>query len=126
MTSVPFKVKNVGGGWVEANGLLVLDGELLCFQYQTKDAVFGVIKTGVREVKVGLVDVAEMRYKARWTGAGKLIVRLTDMKLGDGVPGHESGTVELLISRQNADTARELASSANLEAAEARLRRTMG
>lgn len=126
MTSVPFKIKKVLDGWAEASGLLVLDGGALCFQFQTKDAVLGLLKSGVREVRVDLVDVAEASYRRKMLGAGVLTVRLASMKLAEGLPGQESGAVQLLITRANATAAQDLASSVNLEAAEARLRRTIG
>ncbi len=126
MVSVPFKVKKVLEGWAEASGLLVLDGHALSFQFQTKDAVLGLIRSGVREVRVDLTDVVEARYRRKMLGAGVLTVRLADMKLASGLPGQESGTVELLIARGHAVAAQDLASSLNLASAEARLRRTMG
>ncbi|XAM00600.1 hypothetical protein OT109_04250 [Phycisphaeraceae bacterium D3-23] len=126
MTSVPFRVKKVAGGWAEADGLLVLDGQLLCFQFQTKDSVFGLIKTAVREVKVELHRVAEVRFKGKMLGGGVLSVRLADMKAGEGIPGQVAGVVELAVTKEHATAAQDLAASVNLEAAEARLRRTVG
>lgn len=123
---MPFKIKKVMEGWAEAEGLLVLNGGQLCFQFQTKDSVLGLLKSGVREVKVGLVDVAEAKFKGKMLGGGVLTVRLADMMAAKDLPGQKTGVVELAIAKEHSDDAQDLAASTNLEAAEARLRRTMG
>lgn len=127
MISVPFKIKKVLEGFAEAEGLVLLYGGQLCFQFQTKDSVFGLFKTAVREVKVDLTDIAEAKFKGRKLGGGGVLtVRLVDMMTAKDLPGQKMGVVELLITKEHATSAQDLAASVNLEAAEARLRRTMG
>lgn len=131
MNSVPFTVKKVMDGWAESAGLLAFEppagdfGGRLVFQFQTKDAVLGLIKTGVKEVPIELAEVSEVGFKGGWLGGGTLTVRVADMKAGAKLPGQESGIVALAVKRKHTEAARELASEANLQAAEARLRRTM-
>jgi len=48
-TSLPFRIKGVFEGLAESNGLLILSGNELKIQIQTKDQLVGLIKTNVKE-----------------------------------------------------------------------------
>lgn len=53
-------------GLAEFSGMLTLDGEVLRLDYQTRDALVGLIKSGARRIDVPLEALGGVRSGAGW------------------------------------------------------------
>ena len=96
-TTVPFTIRNVFEGFAETEGILSVDGTDLKLEFQTTDAVVGLLKSGVREVRLPLDGVEEIAFRKGWFGCS-LVVRVAGMRGGSKVPNFKHGEFVLSIS----------------------------
>ncbi len=124
MNNIPFKIKNLWGGMVQADGLLALDeaaGELR-FQFQTRDTLLGVIQSGVRTVAVSLTEITGIACRKSLFGSS-VTIQLSDMKVAGDIPGQTSGLIQLKVERKHLRAAQDMAAMAEFAMADLRLRR---
>ncbi len=117
---IPFKIKNMNYGLSEASGLLHLGEEELIFEFESRDSVIGVIKSGLQEHNVSLADIDEINYLPKWIGARVEVVGRS-MKVMAGIPGSEHGTVTLHIRHKHKKQAERAVSTARLVLSEHKL-----
>jgi len=81
-------------------------------EYQVKDGVAGVLKSGVRHVRIPLTDLASVPLKKGWLGTRwrgvTIIIQASRMDAFEGMPGASQGRVELSIARKDCDAAEKL------------------
>jgi len=109
MNAVPFTIGDLYGGFGECHGLLREEGENLCFEFQTKDNIAGIIKSGVRHVRVPIRDLVSVTLTKGWLGITwlgvKIVIQSSDLKSLQGVPGMSGGRVELSVARKDCGAA---------------------
>ncbi len=70
-----------------------------------KDNLLGVLKSGVREVRLPLADLASVTLTKGWFGMKrtgvKIVIQARRMDVLQDVPGASQGRVELHISRKD-------------------------
>ena len=111
--SVPVKLESTWAGLAESNGLLRLEGDALVLEFETKDSVLEVLKSGPKQHRISLMEIEACRWKRGWFG-GKLEVTTRNLGVLGGIPGAAQGRVLLQVSRQDRDAAFALASSVEL------------
>jgi hypothetical protein len=109
MNAVPFTIGSLYAGLGECQGLLRVEGDRLCLEFQVKDTVAGILKSGVRCVRVPLKELATVTLTKGWLGASwlgvKIVIQGTSMETFKDVPGMSQGRVELSIARKDRDAA---------------------
>jgi len=108
--------------FVDASGLLRYDTLGLHLEFQSKDAIFGVIKSDVKTRLILLSQIRDIKYKKSWF-SHYLILQAKDMKTLRDVPGATSGEVRLKIKKTDVPEAKSLASRLSLTLSEIRIKR---
>jgi hypothetical protein len=96
------------GNVVNCEGLLHLEGDQLRLEYQVVDGVFGVLKSGVRQVSIPLSDLASIELANGWFGGRKIVLQARRMEAVQSAPGMTQGRVELVVARGDREAARKL------------------
>jgi hypothetical protein len=119
MNTVPFTV-DLYGGLGRCEGLLRDEGECLGLEFQIKDSLAGILKSGVRNVRIPLKDLVSVTLQKGWLGTCwlglKIILQSNRIETLQDVPGSTQARVELHIARRDRDAAEQLV--ANLYEAE--------
>lgn len=105
MNAVPFTVDNVYAGFGECHGLLRDEGDHLCLEFQVKDAMVGLMKSAVKEVRVPIKDLVSVTLTKGWLGMTwlgvKIGIQAARLETLRDVPGMSQGRVELSIARKD-------------------------
>ena len=109
-STVPFTIRNVFQGFAETEGILSVDGTDLKLEFQTTDAVVGLLKSGVREVRLPLDGVEEIALRKGWFGCS-LVVRVAEMRGASEVPNFKHGEIALSIAKKHSQAAADFVSS---------------
>jgi hypothetical protein len=112
-----FKIKKVFEGLAEANGIIVLDKEQLKIEFQTKDSIFGVLKSGVKDVGVPLNEIEDVLLK-KGVFKNNLIIRLSGLSTSAKIPNQDPGEIKLIIDKEYAAEAAAFVSRIKLAVAE--------
>ena len=112
MNAVPFTLDSVWAGLGQGEGLLRDEGTHLGLEYQLKDGLVGVIKGGVKQVRVPLKDVVSVTLTQGWFGqkwAGvRIVIQAARMDVLQDFPGASQGRIELGISAKDHEAATKL------------------
>lgn len=120
MDTVPFHF-DAFGGFGEVQGLAQITEQGLELQFTTRDALFGVLKTGQRSVQVPLSSLMSVRYRAGWFWLmPKIELRVRDLATLKDLPESEQGRVTLGIKFRDRHDAEAFAG--DLEMMRSRLR----
>ena len=120
--TVPFIIPEINSGFQQAEGLLKLSKEQLELEYEVKDAILGVLKSGVKEAVIPFSDLKSIEFKKGWFST-KVILEGNSMKALKDLPGSELATCTLKIKRKHRDEAESLISRARLQLSEYKLDR---
>jgi hypothetical protein len=120
--SLPFSIPNVYQGFAEAKGILRTTENGLLLEFQVKDGVVGVLKSGINEVHVTLDQLSNISLKAGWFRT-MLHIRTRSMAALKGIPGNEPGQIALQIARKDRTIAQAVASGLMLRLSEKNLER---
>lgn len=115
--SVPFTIPHLYGGLGEGSGIATAGRDGLSLEFETKDAVLGMMKSGVRDVTLALGDLVSVKLDKSWTNT-KIVVRARSMKALADVPGSEGGEVTLYVARKDRALAERLVSVLTFELSE--------
>lgn len=97
MDTIPFRFES-HGGFGEVKGLARLDEFGLELQFSTRDAVFRVIKSDMRSLRIPLDSLLSVRYSAGFLWLMPTIeLRVRDLKVLEGLPESEEGRVKLRV-----------------------------
>src|ERR1035438_7155238 len=113
-TTVPFTIRNVFQGFAETEGILSVDGADLRLEFQTTDAVVGLLKSGVREVRLPLDGVEEVAFRKGWFGCS-LVIRVAGMRGASEVPNFKHGEIALSIAKKHSQAAADLDRKSDVE-----------
>jgi hypothetical protein len=119
--SIPFNLPEVYHGLAEGHGRAHVDEHGLRLEYRVEDAVIGMLKSKVREMRIRFSDIDEVRLDVRWFRC-RMILHLHSMLPVADFPVSKSGRIELRFAREHRDRAREFHSYLSLQISEQRLR----
>src|SRR5947207_9130113 len=108
--TVPFTIRNVYQGFAETEGILSMDGADLKLEFQTTDNVVGLLKSGVREIRLPLDGVEEVCFQKGWFGCS-LVIRVAEMRGASEVPNFKRGEIALSIAKKHSKAAADFISS---------------
>ena len=98
--SARFTIPELYQGLAQATGLLQMQDDTLLLEFETKDSVFGALKSGVREVRVPFSEIASVRLERQFWNS-RLILRGHRLKCFESVPGHEGGQIKLTLNKNS-------------------------
>ena len=84
--SLPFKIPDAYKGFAEASGIEKASRAGLILEFEIKDGLFGVLRSGVRDVRNPLSDIASVNLQKGWFRT-KLVVRVKSLSALSEVPG---------------------------------------
>jgi hypothetical protein len=105
-TRLPFSIPGTYQGFAAVAGLATLDGDALVLEFEVKDAVLGLLRSGVEVVRLPVDDLASVSLDQSWLHAD-LVVRARSMRSVHELPGSRQGQVSLRIARRDRATAEE-------------------
>jgi len=108
MVSIPIKLHTPDAMFTEAEGLVKLDRGRLIIEFETKDAFFGLYRSGVREIAILPDDITSIDFKRNLFKA-ELRIRARSMRTFEQVPGSKLGEIRLRFRRSHRTEAEELA-----------------
>jgi len=111
--SVPVTLESSWAGLASNSGLLRLEGDTLVLEFETKDDVLQMLKSGVKRAAVPLTEVDACRWKPGWFG-GKIELSVRSMSALSGIAGASQGRVVLGVSRKDRDRAFGLVANVEL------------
>lgn len=120
--SVPFKIPDVNHGFQVAEGLLKLTERGIELEFEIKDAILGVINSGVKTVTLDYEELEDIRFKKGWFSA-KIILKGNSMRVFEELPRSEQAACALKIKRRDREDARNIVSRANVYLSEQKLSR---
>ena len=117
---LPFKTDEAYHGFAEIQGLLHVERDHLLLEFELKDALFGVLKSGAKELKISYLDLNHVAYRRSWVKS-RLVLQVNNMRVLSAFPGAKDGTIVLKIKRKYKGAAEDIESYANLRIAELKL-----
>jgi hypothetical protein len=121
MDSIPFH-SEAFAGFGAIQGIARLDAQGLLLQYQTRDAVLGVLRSGMKSSLLPLNTLVSARYRSGFLWLmPHLEVRVSDMSAVADIPSTEGGRLKLRVAWSDRSDARKLAHLLGGRLAEQRL-----
>lgn len=103
-TSIPFKTETAHG-LKSVNGVAKFSSAGIVLEFESK--LFGLISDGVKEARLAVGDILDVRFKKGFLKRGaKIIVRPRSLMALNGIP-NEEGKLTLKIKAEDFDRARE-------------------
>lgn len=126
MDSVPFSCEAFAG-FGEIQGIARAQPDGLLLQYQTRDAVLGVLRSGMKSALVPAQSLVSARYRAGFLWMfPRIEVRLSDLSAVAEIPSTEGGRLVLKVAFGDRADARRLAEVMGGMLAEHRLNHLQG
>ena len=95
---IPFRIEDIYQGLGEINGRLRIGEGVLLLEYRMKDAVFGVLRGRVRELRIPFVDIEDIEFHDGWFRK-RITIRAMSIASFADIPGAEGGVLVLKIKR---------------------------
>lgn len=115
--SIPIKLSDSFEGFAESKGLLLLKNGKVIIQFQTKDAILGMVKSDLKTVEIPLENLIEISYKKSIFG-NKLILLVDNLSFVKQLPSSDSNEIVLSIARKDIETAIDLVRALKLDQSE--------
>lgn len=112
--SVPFKIEGAHGGFSIVNGIAKISRAGIILEFEAK--IFGMMKTGVKEVRVPIGEIEDLKIKKRFFKF-TLEIWLNNFKTINEVP-NKDGRIILQIAKDDhsrAERAVKVLSNARIE-----------
>ncbi len=117
---VPFRITDIDLGFQEAEGLIRYEPNRVVIQYKIKDALGLSLKSDVKELRLGMDDLASLEIKDWWITL-RLVLTVKSMRLIQELPNSHSGEVTMKVARKHRKTLKEFVSTTRLALSEFRL-----
>jgi len=109
--SVPFTISSLYAGLGQCHGIVYDEGDYLRFEYQLKDSISGMIRSGVKQVRIPVQQIISVDLVKGWLGsirAGvKIVLQGASLDSLKDLPGMSQGKIELCVSKANSSLAME-------------------
>jgi hypothetical protein len=116
---LPFKITDLYLGFAECNGILKILQNHLLIEYEIKDGIVNLVKSGIKQIKIPLDNVINIEYKKN-IFLSKIILSLKTLKGLSDFPLKENNLI-LIIPRKYSELAKVYCSTVNLKIAENKL-----
>ena len=120
--TVPFVIPDINNGFQQAEGLFKLGKNHIELEFEVRDSILGIIKSGVKDLSISFSDLKSITFKKGWFSA-KIILEGTSMKVFNDLPGTELATCILKIKRKYREDAEDVISQARMQFSEYKLDR---
>lgn len=117
---IPFTTDNAYHGFAEIAGILRVEPKELLLEYQVKDSIMGLVKSGTKELTIPYSALGSANYK-RTMFISRLQLRVNTMRVLGEFPASKDGAIELKIKRRYKEIAQDMEAYINLRIAEERL-----
>lgn len=118
--AVPFYITGVNGGLTEVDGLLKVENNTLVLEFQSADAIIGLVKSGVKEVSIPFDAIRRVELRKSWFST-KILISTKTMAAVKDIPGSKAAAVVLKIKRDHKVDAMDLNSQIQLAFSEYKL-----
>jgi len=118
--AVPFSIEGVNSGFTVVNGLAKVEDQALKLEFQSADAIIGIVKSDLKTVSIPFSSIRKVDFKKGWFSS-KLIIQTKSMSDLKDIPGAKSGFLELNVKKAHKSEAIELNSHFQLEFSEYKL-----
>ena len=125
MDSIPVKFPEIYEGFADAEGVLRISSDALTLEYQVKDNLIGVMKSGVSTAVIPFDHIDEVDFRSNFLRTS-LNIRVDSIQIVEDVPGAKQGTVRLKIPRRYKREAAEIAHEASIRSSQSKLDRLEG
>ena len=95
--TIPFKIEGAHGGFAVVNGMAKISRAGIVLEFEAK--IFGMMKTGIKEVRVALKEIEDARTKRRFF-RHTLEIWLNNFKTLSEIP-NKDGRIILQISKDD-------------------------
>lgn len=95
-----FTIPDLFGSMAEAKGIAHIEDSVLSLEFETRDTIFGALKSKPKEVRVPLQDITTVQLD-RGLWQTKLRLRGRKLHCFTEVPGSSGGEAVLVIARQS-------------------------
>jgi len=116
---LPFKITNLYLGFAECNGILKILQNHLLIEYEIKDGIVNLVKSGIKQIKIPLDNMINIEYKKN-IFLSKIILSLKTLKGINDFPLEDNKLI-LNILRKYSELAITYCSNVNLMIAENKL-----
>jgi len=118
--SLPFSIPKLYEGFATAHGIARMTSSGLTLEFEVKDGIVGMIKSGVREVQIAIDDLHVLELRKGWLRT-RLFIRTRRMTAVTRIPGNRAGVIELRVAREDRHIAETLVSLLMLKLSEREL-----
>lgn len=118
--TLPFSIPEINHGFQEASGLMKLTEKGIELEFEVKDAILGVLKSGIKNVVIPYSELESIEYKKGWFSS-KIILNATSMRVFEDIPGTDVATCTIKVKRKHRSEAQSLASHARVQLSEYKL-----
>ena len=115
--NIPIKFKDSYEGFAESSGLLSMNKDSIIIQFETQDAILGVIKSGLISIQIPLKNIVELGYKKSIFG-NRITITVDDLAFIAEVPNRNNNEVTLIIERKHIEAAIDFVRAIRLERSE--------
>jgi len=115
--ALPFYKDDVYGGFAVQRGLIHVDSNFLTIEFETKDAVFNVVTSGLKIIKIPMEGIQSVNYKKGFFSS-KISITTKSLKYLANIPGNESNSVTFKIKKKDRELAHQSVSHIQLKIAE--------
>ena len=107
-SAATFQIPDLYHSLAVATGIARVHDDHLHLEFETRDTIFGALKSELKEVRVPLEEIANVRLE-RIFWSTKLTLQSHRLKSFEHVPGHKGGQIVLVIDPQTRAAAEQLA-----------------
>lgn len=102
-TTIPFKIEGAHGGFSVVSGMAKISRAGVILEFEAK--IFGMMKTGVKEVRIPVGEVEDISVKKRFFRL-TIEIRLNNFKTVSEIP-NKDGRIVLQITRDDRERAEQ-------------------
>ena len=125
MDSIPVKFPEIYEGFADAEGVLRIAADALTLEYQVKDNLIGVVKSGVKAAVIPFERIDEVDFRSNFIRT-RLNIRVDSLQVVEDVPGAKQGKIVLKIPRRYRREAAEMAHEVSIRVSQRKLDRLEG
>lgn len=104
--TVPFKIRLRRNRLARCYGLIRDEDDHLCLEFQLVDRVFGLLKSGIRQVRIPLGELVSVELKKGWLGMRTwLVIQVSCLETVRDVPGAGQGRLALRVAGKDLEAA---------------------
>ena len=119
---IHFSNDDAYNGFGEIEGILSAVAHGLVLEFQVKDAMIGVVRSGMKELHTPYEAISQIRLKKTWFGSS-IRLQVDDMSVLSRFPAAKAGEIVLSIKKRQRPVALDFISQLQLRLSEIKLER---